>query len=46
MAVRVTGHPLIVFAVIVAVPVIGDLRFKLGVSLCLGQSQGDRIVRR
>ena len=45
MAVRVTGHPL-VLPVVVAVAVLDDLRFELRVALFLCRRKRDHIVGR
>lgn len=46
MTVRMTGSPLVIVAVVVAMAVLGDRRFELGVPFRLGSREGNRIVRR
>ncbi|MHB2266856.1 hypothetical protein [Aliihoeflea sp. PC F10.4] len=46
VAMRMTCRPFVVFSVVVAMPVLGDLRFELGVPFGFGDSKGDAIVGR
>lgn len=46
VTVRVTGRPFVVLPVVVAMAVLGDLGFELGVPLRFDGRKGNGIVRR